>query len=47
MNPTTFSYPAVNLDIYGSNYTGECMVSFYEHDKTLSDANVYIVDIKQ
>ncbi|XP_055305143.1 uncharacterized protein LOC129569919 [Sitodiplosis mosellana] len=40
----TFSYPAVNLGVYASNQIGKCMLSFFEHDKSLDDANVYIVD---
>lgn len=46
MQLVEFSYPAVDLSIYDApNYSGRCMVSFYENDKTLCDSSVYIVDI--
>lgn len=42
-----FSFPAVNISIYALDFTGDCIVTCYEHGETLHESIVYIADIEQ
>lgn len=47
MDLSAFSFPAVNWGIYGPDYMGKCVISFYEPGKDFRDSVIYIVDIEQ
>lgn len=47
MDSSDFSYPAVNLSIYKPNFTGECLLSFFDLNKEHYGERVHIVDVDQ
>lgn len=47
MELNQFVFPSVNLSIYNSNPTGDCIVTSVDLDKAIDESVVFIIDIKQ